>query len=124
VFSLLTLEARTNQKRDLILYKKQDENLWNKELIEKGEYYLSHSSKDNTISKFQLEATIAFGHTKKCDTAEKWRNILQLYNKLLQMEYSPIAALNRTYALSKANGKEEAIVEAEKLHLTDCHLYH
>ena len=55
---------------------------------------------------------------------EKWENILQLYNQLLQLEYSPIAALNRTYALSKANGKEEAIVEAEKLKLTENHLYH
>ncbi len=39
------------------------------------------------------------------------------------MEYSPIAALNRTYALSKANGKEEAIIEAEKLKLPDNHFY-
>jgi len=42
---------------------------------------------------------------------------------LLQIEYSPIAALNRTYALSKANGKQEAITEAEKLNLTDNHFY-
>ncbi len=39
------------------------------------------------------------------------------------MEYFPIAALNRTYALSKANGKEEAIAEAEKLNLADNHFY-
>jgi len=32
--------------------------------------------------------------------------------------------LNRTYALSKANGKEQAIAEAEKLNLADNHLYH
>ncbi len=37
--------------------------------------------------------------------------------------YSPIAALNRTYALSKANGKAEAIIEAEKLDLPDNHFY-
>jgi RNA polymerase sigma-70 factor (ECF subfamily) len=40
------------------------------------------------------------------------------------VEYSPIAALNRTYALSKANGKTMAIAEAEKLQLTGNHLYH
>ena len=40
------------------------------------------------------------------------------------IEYSPIAALNRTYALAKANGKAEAIVEAEKIGLTESHLYH
>jgi len=48
---------------------------------------------------------------------------LQLYNLLLQIEYSPIAALNRTYALSKANGKQEAIIEAEKLELSNNHYY-
>ena len=47
-----------------------------------------------------------------------------MYNRLLQIEYSPIAALNRTYALSKANGNTEAIIEAEKLKLMDNHLYH
>lgn len=30
-----------------------------------------------------------------------------------------MAALNRTFALAKANGSAEAIVEAEKLQLTD-----
>ena len=34
------------------------------------------------------------------------------------MEINPIAALNRTFALSKTNGKQEAIIEAEKLQLT------
>jgi RNA polymerase sigma-70 factor (ECF subfamily) len=46
-----------------------------------------------------------------------------LYNHLLQIEYSPIAALNRTFALAKANGREEAIREAEKLKLEDNHFY-
>src|SRR4029079_950989 len=54
---------------------------------------------------------------------EKWENILQLYNSLLQIEYSPVAALNRTYALSKANGKEDAIREAKKLNLSSNHFY-
>ena len=117
-------EARTNKQGEIILYEDQDETLWNKELIEKGEYYLNRSSGGDKFSKYHLEAAIAYWHTYKADTQQKWENILQLYNRLLQIEYSPIAALNRTYALSKANGKEEAIIEAEKLQLTDNHLYH
>jgi RNA polymerase sigma factor (sigma-70 family) len=117
-------EARTNKNGEIILYEEQDENLWDKKLIEKGEYYLNRSSIGNKLSKYHLEAAIAYWHTKKVDTIEKWENILQLYNKLLRIEYSPIAALNRTYALSKANGKQEAIIEAEKLKLDDNHLYH
>ena len=117
-------EARTNTEGDLVLYHEQDENLWNKELIEKGEYYLNQASKGHKLSKYHLEAAIAYWHTHKADTHEKWENILQLYNKLVQIEYSPVTALNRTYALAKANGLEQAIAEAEKLNLAHDHLYH
>src|SRR6187402_3552005 len=115
--------ARKNEKGEIILYDEQDELLWNQELIIKGIYFLHEASKGSEISKYHIEASIAYWHTIKTDTKEKWENILQLYNKLLQIEYSPIAALNRTFALSKANGKHEAIIEAEKLQLTDNHYY-
>jgi RNA polymerase sigma-70 factor (ECF subfamily) len=48
---------------------------------------------------------------------------LQLFNQLLQLAYSPIAALNRTYALAKVKGNAAAIIEAEKLQLTGNHFY-
>src|SRR6185437_11030945 len=117
-------EARINEDGGTILYEDQDINLWDKELIEKGEYYLNLASSGDELSKYHLEAAIAYWHTHKEDTAQKWENILQLYNQLLQIEYSPMAALNRTFALAKANGKKDAIAEAEKLNLTDHHLYY
>ena len=117
-------DARINQDGETILYQDQDTSLWNQELIAKGEYFLDQASQGNKISKYHLEAGIAYWHTIRADTKEKWENILQLYNQLLLIEYSPIAALNRTYALAKANGKKEAIIEAEKIKLTDNHLYH
>ena len=115
--------ARKNEKGEMILYHEQDESLWSQELIIKGIYFLHEAAKGNELSKYHIEASIAYWHTIKTDTREKWENILQLYNKLLQIEYSPIAALNRTYALSKANGKQEAIIEAEKLNLVTNHFY-
>ena len=117
-------EARVKKNGETILYQDQDNNLWNKELIMKGEYFLNRAAHGNQISKYHLEAGIAYWHTIKTDTKEKWENILQFYNQLLQIEYSPIAALNRTYALSKANGKTAAIIEAEKLKLNNSHLFH
>jgi predicted RNA polymerase sigma factor len=117
-------DARIGQAGETILYQDQDHELWNKDLIARGEYFLNLSSKGNQFSRFHLEAAIAYWHTIKEDTQEKWENILQLYNELLFIEYSPVTALNRTYALSKANGKEEAIAEAEKINLKDNHLYH
>lgn len=117
-------EARTTENGEIILYEDQDESLWNQELIEKGTYFLSQSSTGNVLSKYHLEAGIAYWHTQKKDSAEKWQHILDLYNNLIILEYSPIVALNRTYALSKVKGKPEAITEAEKLNLTDNHFYY
>jgi RNA polymerase sigma factor (sigma-70 family) len=115
--------ARKNSNGEIVLYEDQDETRWNKELIVKGSYYLHQAARGDTFSKYHLEASIAYWYTIKSDTREKWENILQLYNKLLQINYSPIAALNRTYALAKANSKHEAIIEAEKLQLNDNHYY-
>lgn len=130
LFSLMCLhasrfEARIDKNGEMILYDDQDSSLWNEELITRGQYYLIQASRGNQLTRYHLEAAIAYWHTKQTDTIEKWENILQLYNKLLMLEYSPIVALNRTYALAKANGKEVAIIEAEKLsQLNDNHLYH
>ena len=123
-FHTSRFEARMDLQGDLIIYEEQDESSWNLELIAKGIHYLNEASQGTKLSKYHLEAAIAYWHTQKSDTHEKWESILQLYNKLLQLEYSPMAALNRTYALAKADGKEIAIIEAEKLQLSDNHLYH
>ena len=55
---------------------------------------------------------------------EKWENILLLYNRLLIVNYSPIAALNRAYAFARVYGKEAAIPEAEGLKLEGNLFYH
>ena len=123
-FHTSRFEARANAHGEIIVYDEQDEKLWNTTLIEKGKYYLGQAAAGTHLSKFHLEAGIAYWHTHKEDTAEKWENILQLYNHLLILEYSPIVALNRTFALAKTNGKKEAITEAEKLNLTDNHFYY
>ena len=122
-FHASRFDARLDKNGELVLYEDQDETLWDQELIAKGAWFLHRAAAGDQISKYHLEAGIAWWHTQKADTKEKWGHILQLYNQLLQIEYSPIAALNRTYALSKANGKQEAIAEAEKLKLEDNQFY-
>jgi len=122
-FHASRFEARKNENGEIVLYQDQDETLWDKELVANGAYFLHKASQGDQISKYHLEAHIAYWHTIKADTKEKWENILHLHNQLLVIEYSPIAALNRTYALSKVKGKEAAIAEAEKLNLVNNHFY-
>lgn len=123
-FQASRFEARSGKNGEIILYEDQDETLWDQAVIEQGKHFLDIAFRDSTITRYHIEASIACCHTQKQDTVQKWEHILQLYNRLLMIEYSPIAALNRTYALSKARSKQEAIAEAEKLQLTDNRFYH
>lgn len=124
-FQASRFESRTNQSGEQILYDQQNTDGWDFELIERGNYYLSLSRNSTHLSKYLLEAMIAFWHTQRfMDEEMKWNNILQLYNRLLQKQYSPIVALNRTYALSKVKGRDEALKEALKIKLESNPLYH
>ena len=69
--------ARTKEDEAIIAYDNQDESLWDKELIAKGRYHLNIAAAGKTISKFHLEAGIAFWHTQKEDTRQKWESILE-----------------------------------------------
>jgi RNA polymerase sigma factor (sigma-70 family) len=123
-FHASRFDARIDENGEMIRYDDQDRKLWNDELIAKGKHYLNLASKGNEAGKYHIEAAIAYWHTVKTDTSEKWENILMLYNRLLIAAYSPAAALNRAYALAKVRGKERATIEAEKLKLDTNHLYH
>lgn len=122
-FQSSRLDARVNYKGEAIVYEQQDRKLWDKALIEKGNYYLVEACNRNETSKYHLEAAIAYWHTTPADT-NKWQHILQLYNQLILIERSPVAVLNRIFALAKVKGHTPAIAEAEKLNLVENSYYH
>lgn len=123
-FHASRFDARMNQEGGIVRYQEQDATLWNTDLMQKGNYYLLKGAQGGEPSKYHLEAALAYWHTFQKDTAEKWNTILQIYNQLLIIEYSPMAALNRTYALFKVQGNKIAILEAEKLRLDGNYFYH
>ena len=57
-----------------------------------------------------------------------WKEILSLYDNLIELEDTPITRLNRCVALSKVKGNGNAILELEKLKkkttITKNHLFH
>lgn len=117
------LEARINYKGEAIVYEQQDSKLWDQSLVDRGNYYLINAFDGPEISKYHLEAGIAYWHSTVADE-NKWQHILQLYDQLMITAYSPIIALNRIFALAKVQGCEKAISEAEKLNLNDSSYYH
>lgn len=122
-FHASRFDARTNEEEEWVVYEKQNRSQWDQDLIFQGEYYLNRSARGNEVSRYHLEAAIAYWHTRP-DSPEKWPAILMQYNQLLQINYSEVLALNRTYALYRAEGREKALLEAKKLNLQqNCH-YH
>lgn len=124
-FQSSRLDARVNREGETILFDEQDEAVWDQTLIEKGNYYLvqAFDTDCNGVSKYHIEAAIAYWHTT-ADNPGKWQQILNLYNQLLSLEYSPITALNKIFVFSKVHGNEMALIEAERLNLTDNEYYH
>ena len=115
--------ARQTNNNSFILFEEQNQELWDLALIKQGCHYLDCSAQGDEVSSYHLEARIACWHCMKEDTEEKWNDILHLYNQLLLINYSPGVALNRTFALYKANGRQAALIEAEKLKLENNHFY-
>jgi RNA polymerase sigma factor (sigma-70 family) len=123
-FQASRLNARVDAAGGLVLYERQDSGLWDRELINRGNSFFIKACDAGVLSRYQLEAGIAWWHTQQGDGGEKWANILMLYNRLLLLNYSPVAALNRAYAFGRVYGKEAAIQEAEGLKLEGSLFYH
>ena len=123
-FHASRFSARETDEESFVLYEEQDETLWDKEMINQGVYFLTLSTRGDELSSYHLEAKIAHWHCMKKDTREKWEDILDLYDRLLLINYSPSVALNRIYALYKTKGEAVALMEAKELNLEDNHFYH
>lgn len=115
-FQSSRLEARFDTSGEAILFDQQDKTLWDDTLIEKGNYYLVNACVGNEISKYHLEAGIAYWHTTEKEN--KWPHILKLYDQLVLIEHSPVTALNRIFSYARVYGNEQAIIEAEKLNFS------
>jgi RNA polymerase sigma-70 factor (ECF subfamily) len=83
------------------LYEQQDEERWNQNLYIKGFIFSRtlHRAMNShpTIWRLRLSMPLYKGE----DSPEKWAKILQWYDRLLVVNYSPAAALNRIFALYK-----------------------
>jgi RNA polymerase sigma factor (sigma-70 family) len=116
--------ARVSDNDTMVLYDQQDTALWDSHLINQGILFLNNAANGNEVSTYHLEAGIAYWHCIKEDSAVKWESILQLYDQLLLINYSPAVALNRIFALYKAKGRETALQETAQLPSINNHFYH
>ena len=103
-------EARLDAYGDIMILKKQDRGRWNRALIEKGIFHLEASAEGESVSKYQLEAGIAYEHARAASYQQtSWKNILQCYDILIKLYPSPVIELNRAIVISELYGAAEAI---------------
>ena len=115
-FNAARFEARINENEELVTLENQNRDLWDKELINAGMYYLDKSSSGMILSQYHFEAGIASLYTMpKNFESTDWRTILNLYDILIKHHYSPVAALNRLVVYEKVYGSEKALDEIKIL---------
>jgi RNA polymerase sigma-70 factor (ECF subfamily) len=120
------LQARVDDKGNIVLLKYQDRSKWYKPLIERGTVYLELASEMGEASPYHLEAAIASLHAVAPSFEQTdWKSIYDLYESLYQMQPVPIVALNKAIASAYAISKENALEQLLKIKgLEDYYLYH
>jgi len=97
--------ARTDSNGDLILLEDQDRSLWNKNLIKEGIDLVETALRSGRFGAYSLQAAIAAVHAE-ATTAQQtdWPQIVALYDRLLDLEPSPVVRLNRAVAVAMRDG--------------------
>jgi RNA polymerase sigma-70 factor (ECF subfamily) len=108
--------ARRGKGGEFVPLREQDTRLWDAEMIGQAEEALLRASRVGRIGRYQLEAAIQSAHVERHLTgATNWAAILALYDALIGMTGSPVAALNRALALAEVDGPEAALVTLDGL---------
>ena len=109
-------KARQNEKGDILTMAEQDRRQWDRVLMQKGFNYLERATTGRDITVYHILAAISAYHCSAATfESTDWKSILALYDKLAEADHSPLVILNRTIALSKVKGVNEAIAELEKI---------
>ncbi len=97
--------ARTDSQGDLILLEDQDRSRWTQELIREGIGRVEAALRSGQFGPYTLQAAIAAVHAE-APSADRtdWPQIIALYDRLLELEPSPVIRLNRAVAVAMHEG--------------------
>lgn len=119
-------EARLDAQGEIVLLEEQDRRRWNQQQIEEALPLVEESLRGGS-GPFALQAAIAALHCQAARAEETdWRQIIQLYDLLGQLQPSPIISLNRAVAVAMVNGPQSgiALMNAIATELDEYHLFH
>src|SRR5207244_8986762 len=98
-------------------------------MMARGMFHLAKSASGEEMTEYHLQAGIAACHCAAKDYASTdWRQIIELYDRLIEFDDSPVAALNRAVALAEVRGPQaglEAVSAIQNLQsMESYHLLH
>ncbi|GAA4896003.1 RNA polymerase, sigma subunit, ECF family [Stackebrandtia albiflava] len=114
------MAARVDASGEPVLLADQDRTRWNRLLIRRGLESLSRArGLTDDPGPYTLQAAIAACHARAV-TAEDtdWRQIAELYDRLVTAVPSPVVELNRAVAVGMAHGPEAGLAIADALAAT------
>ncbi len=110
------LSTRVDPDGNLLLLAEQGRSCWDKAMIQKGLVHLDQSAAGEEISEFHLQAGLACCHgTAGTYAATDWARILSLYDLLIEINATPVVALNRAVAVSKVHGPRAGLKAVEEI---------
>jgi RNA polymerase sigma-70 factor (ECF subfamily) len=87
------------------LLEDQPREQWDRGLIALGLAHLERSARGSELTVWHLRAEIASLHAMAPSAAETdWARIVAIYDRLLDVDHSPVAALARAVAVGRADG--------------------
>ena len=119
--------SRFDDAGNLILLKEQDRRRWDRERIASAMALLQRAATLHRSGPYQLQAAIAACHAEALSWKETdWRQILALYDALLELLPSPVVQLNRAIARRYVDGAEAALPDVDALRevLDGYYLFH
>jgi RNA polymerase sigma-70 factor (ECF subfamily) len=104
------LPTRVDGDGNLLLLKEQDRSLWDQAMMARGLLHLAQSAAGEEISAYHLQAGIAACHGAAKDYATTdWPQILSLYDRLVELDDSPVVALNRAIVIANVRGPQAGL---------------
>jgi RNA polymerase sigma-70 factor (ECF subfamily) len=106
------LPARLSADGALLPWSEQDRSAWDTHLLAEGLRRFELSAAGQHVSPFHLEAAIAVSHASAVSHEQtNWAGIVALYDRLLHLAPSPVAALGRAMALAERDGPARGLSE-------------
>jgi RNA polymerase sigma-70 factor, ECF subfamily len=117
--------ARTTLGGDLVLLADQDRGRWDRDLIAEGQALVRRCLRRGQPGPYQVQAAINAVHSDAPDAAATdWAQIVTLYDQLLALSPSPVAALHRAVAVAEVHGPAAALGLVDGLDLGSYYLFH